>query len=188
MFSITHLELLAYVGVLTLFQIILLIAWGVALPQVAQLVPIPNDAHVVQMCFNERWGIVAAVQYSFLVLVFIFTAIFAWRVRSIPQTEFKESKEIFLSVYNVGFVCVIAIPLASVFWYDPNASAAVTAAGTCFASGISVLVLFAAKFARVARGDRTSGASDATDQSSGYPSAFSLQPSSKSMSDSSMRL
>jgi Na+/alanine symporter len=175
-FAVTNGELLGYVGILTTVQVGLLIAWHVAIPQTASLVPIPNsnENQIVQMCFNEHWNIVAGVEYAFLIVLFVFTAFFAWRVRRIPSEEFKESKEIFLAVYNVGFVSVITVPLASVFWYEPNASAAVTAAGCAFASIVSLLVMFAVKFARALRGIDNSTQSDSRSRKSTH-SAYSLR-------------
>ena len=121
----------------------------------------------------------AGVQYAFLILLFLFTAIFAWRVRSIPHTDFNESREIFMAVYNVGFVSVIAVPLASVFWYEPNASSAVIAAGSSFASLASVLVMFAAKLARVVRGKDSATVSGSAHSA---PRSYGLTTGSLSLS------
>jgi hypothetical protein len=70
----------------------------------------------------------------------------------IPISEYKESREIFLAVYNIGFVSIIAIPLAHVLWYEPTASIAVISAGTCFATTVSVVCLFVTKFLAIAQG------------------------------------
>lgn len=165
MFAIPNWLLLAYVGVLASVQVILIIIWATVIPTTLSYIPVPRESFVVHQCHSgDNWTVIAGVEYTFLILLFVFCAVFAWRVRKIPLSEYKEAKEIgtapirrimlsFLTprfpgyaVYNIGFVAVIAIPLSNVFWYDPTAKVAVIAAATCFSSTVSISCLFVTKF------------------------------------------
>jgi hypothetical protein len=175
-FAIPNWLLLAYVGVLTGAQIIMFIIWGVLLPSKLAYIPVPRETYVVHACHSgDNWSVVAGVEYAFFILLFCFCAVFAWRVRKIPLTEYKEAKEIGYAVYNIGFVAVIAIPLSNVFWYDPTAKIAVIAASTCFSSTVSIFCLFVTKFFAIAA-DRES--SDTSQQSKSTTNSGTFRKSS----------
>jgi hypothetical protein len=88
-FAIPNYMLLVYVGGLTAGQIILLVVWAALFPASLMFQPVPRETYVVQMCHSgDRWPIVAGVQYAFLIPIFIFCAVFAWRVRRYaPQSD-----------------------------------------------------------------------------------------------------
>eukprot|EP01122_Echinamoeba_exundans_P007037 TRINITY_DN2084_c0_g1_i1.p2 TRINITY_DN2084_c0_g1~~TRINITY_DN2084_c0_g1_i1.p2 ORF type:complete len:451 (+),score=73.00 TRINITY_DN2084_c0_g1_i1:1725-3077(+) len=95
-FVVSNAELLRTTIALVLLQVIALVVWGTSVDLKPSLVPV--NGGFVFMCYSPYWPTVIGVEYSFLGLLFVFTAVFAWRVRSIPISEYKESKEIFLAV------------------------------------------------------------------------------------------
>lgn len=156
-FAIPNWLLLAYVGVLASVQIIMIIIWATVIPTTLTYIPVPRESFVVHSCHSgDSWAVIAGVEYAYFILLFLFCAIFAWRVRKIPISEYKEAKEIGYSVYNIGFVAVIAIPLSNVFWYDPTAKVAVITAATCFSSIVSINCLFITKFFTIWSDNETS--------------------------------
>jgi hypothetical protein len=167
-----------YVSVLLAIQIILLGIWGGILPTTVQIVPTSTtSSELVSMCLSKSSPIVQGVQYAFLFLLFVFTAVFAWRVRRIPLKEYKESREIFFATYNVGSVSLISVVLASIFWYEPNASVAVTAVGTIVASTASVVILYTTKLSNIARGIESEEVSETNASSvKGHKSSNSKSP------------
>jgi hypothetical protein len=95
-FAVSNAELLRATFGLVLLQITALIVWGTSVDLKPSLVPITGG--FVFMCYSPHWPVIIGVEYSFLGVLFVFTAVFAWRVRSIPIGDYKESKEIFMSV------------------------------------------------------------------------------------------
>jgi hypothetical protein len=99
MFAIPNKQLFIYVGVLTLVQVIILIIWNLTTPFETTFVEIPNAKQSLQTCSAAEHNIIfAIIQFIFLILLFLITAVLAWRVRSIPLGQYRETREVFFAV------------------------------------------------------------------------------------------
>jgi hypothetical protein len=68
----------------------------------------------------------------------------------------RRLRQVAFQVYNVGFVALICVPLASLQWQSPATPAIATGVGTCFATVVSTAVLFSVKLWRLSRGKEKS--------------------------------
>jgi hypothetical protein len=150
-FSIPNKQLFMYLGVLLIPETVLLIVWGVQSPFGIKRIPIPNSRQSIAICSSDNATIYTIIQMAYLVLLFLVAAVLGWRIRNIPLGQYKESKEIFFSVYNCGFVALVATPLAMIQFWNSTATLIIICVGSCFAATVSIIILFASKFSRIVR-------------------------------------
>lgn len=148
-FTISNLQLLMYVGIPALIQGALLLVWGLVHVPVVTQVNNPGTTQTIPMCVGKVTIPTLVVEFVLLLLLYVFTAYFAWKVRNIPLGQWKETHEIFLAVYQIGFVSLVVIPLAFVLWFTATGYMLIVGVGTNFAATVSVMILFITKFYRI---------------------------------------
>ncbi|XP_021347322.1 gamma-aminobutyric acid type B receptor subunit 2-like [Mizuhopecten yessoensis] len=111
-------QLFGQVGILLLFDVILLTAWSVFHPLEMQQIKINREAsdddvvlmEVFVQCNHRYFVYWAAAEYAYKGLLLAFGTFLAWETRNIHVPILNDSVYIGFCVYNIVVVCAIGVP------------------------------------------------------------------------------